>query len=98
MILWAFGVQVTVILLHLFDPAELQEQADLEKELESDITSECGKMGPVQKVGRVASQLLYMKQRWSQGKLPMRDRSQPHGHLRFASMLVNQCLHDASAV
>ena len=43
-------VQVTVILEHMFTPAEFEEDPTLREELEADITAECGKMGKVDKV------------------------------------------------
>lgn len=43
-------MQVTVILLHMFDPAELQGAAGEEKELEADVRTECERIGPVDKV------------------------------------------------
>ncbi|KAK9803813.1 hypothetical protein WJX73_002579 [Symbiochloris irregularis] len=42
--------EVTVILLHMFDPQEMQGQADEQKELEADVKAECERIGPVQKV------------------------------------------------
>ena len=43
-------VQVTVILLHMFDPVEFEEDSSLEKELEADVKTECERVGPVEKV------------------------------------------------
>lgn len=43
-------VQVTVILEHMFTPAEFEGDPTLREELEDDITAECGKMGKVDKV------------------------------------------------
>ncbi|EFN59448.1 hypothetical protein CHLNCDRAFT_138015 [Chlorella variabilis] len=42
--------QVTVILKHMFEPGELVESPALKDELETDIRSECGKLGKVDKL------------------------------------------------
>ena len=44
------SLQVTVVLEHMFLPAEFEEEPTLREELEDDITAECGKMGKVDKV------------------------------------------------
>ena len=48
------SLQVTVILENMFHPEELLEEASLLKDLESDIYTECGKMGPIDKVESAA--------------------------------------------
>lgn len=42
--------QVTVILKHMFHPNELMEEPSTMKDLETDITAECAKLGAVDKV------------------------------------------------
>lgn len=42
--------QVTVILKHVFAPAELEQEPTMKTDLEADMTSECAKLGPVDKV------------------------------------------------
>ena len=44
--------QVTVVLKHMFSPAELLEEPSLKDDLETDTLAECTKLGPVEKVGR----------------------------------------------
>lgn len=43
-------VQVTVVLKHMFAPADLVEEPTLKDDLEADILAECTKLGPVDKV------------------------------------------------
>ena len=43
-------MQVTVILKHVFSPAELEEEPTMKTDLEADMASECAKLGPVDKV------------------------------------------------
>lgn len=43
--------QVTVILKNIFSPEELLESPALKEELETDIRSECARLGKVDKVG-----------------------------------------------
>ena len=43
-------LQVTVILSHMFSPDELTAEPHLAKELETDITAECTRLGPITKV------------------------------------------------
>ena len=45
-----WDLQVTVILEHMFTPAEMEEEPTLREDLEDDIKTECTKMGPVEKV------------------------------------------------
>ena len=42
--------QVTVILKHVFAPAEFEQEPTLKTDLEADMASECAKLGPVDKV------------------------------------------------
>ena len=42
--------QVTVILKHVFAPAELEQEPTMKTDLEADMASECAKLGPVDKV------------------------------------------------
>ena len=42
--------QVTVILKHVFVPAELEQEPTMKTDLEADMASECAKLGPVDKV------------------------------------------------
>lgn len=41
---------MTVILKHVFSPAELEEEPTMKTDLEADMASECNKLGPVDKV------------------------------------------------
>ena len=45
-----YVAQVTVILKHVFSPAELEEEPTMKTDLEADMASECAKLGPVDKV------------------------------------------------
>ena len=45
-------MQVTVVLKHMFAPADLVEEPTLKDDLEADILAECTKLGPVDKVGK----------------------------------------------
>lgn len=47
-------VQVTVILKHMFTPSELEEEPALKDDLEVDVTTECAKVGAVDKVSRLS--------------------------------------------
>lgn len=58
-------VQVTVILKHMFTPTELEEEPALKDDLEVDVTTECAKVGAVDKV-----------RRWSLWRLPLVVKSQ----------------------
>jgi hypothetical protein len=44
------AAQVTVVLKHMFSPAELLEEPSLKEDLETDTLAECTKLGPVDKV------------------------------------------------
>ena len=46
-------VQVTVILHHMFKPAELAAEPNAATELENEVMEEAKKIGPVEKVGRL---------------------------------------------
>ncbi len=45
-------MQVTVILKQMFHPNELIEEPSLKDDLETDVKTECTKLGAVDKVGR----------------------------------------------
>ena len=55
-------MQVTVILKHVFTPAELEEEPTMKTDLEADMASECNKLGPVDKVPwpRFVSSLVFL--------------------------------------
>jgi hypothetical protein len=44
-----WSVQVTVVLKHMFHPDELMAEPSMKDDLEADITSECTKLGPIDK-------------------------------------------------
>ena len=43
-------LQVTVILKHMFRPEEFEIEPELKEALDADITSECTKLGKIEKV------------------------------------------------
>lgn len=56
----------------MFQPAELQEDASYEKDLEADVKTECGKVGPVDKVLPFALVPLSSKAQYGLGLLSVR--------------------------
>ena len=47
-------LQVTVILKHMFRPEEFEIEPELKEALDADITSECTKLGKIEKVSQHA--------------------------------------------
>ena len=50
---------MTVILKHVFSPAELEEEPTMKTDLEADMASECNRLGPVDKVDLLAPRILF---------------------------------------